>query len=380
MQVRTLDDGHEEPRVQSNNGSFFHKTFMDIGVKLKACNDTLGELQQLGISHDVQLPELVLVGDQSAGKSSLMSGLAGLNLPRSEGVCTRCPIHIRVSRNQEWSCRVSLQQDYAFCPPTDRVISANDVTPMNPFPPWKKQPRVLKEFKTIFNKEEIEEVLRWAQIAILNHSYSHELYIPGSGKIAQRMDLEHEAEKTLAKFSPNTVALEIKGPDLPDLSFYDMPGIFRNASIEADDYLVSVVENLARTYIQHPGAIIIWAVPMNVDPETSSTFTIIRQMKAAGRTIGVMTKADLLPEEGNHSQWLAMLRGERHKIGLDYFITTRPTDKSLDEQTVWENRFFARKTPKNWPEAFSKDFSERYGVEQLKKFLSARLGEEFAKR
>ncbi|KAF4832207.1 Interferon-induced GTP-binding protein Mx3 [Colletotrichum siamense] len=366
------------------DSSFFDGSFRDIGAKLKVFNDTLGELQQIGVSHDVALPQLVLVGDQSAGKSSLMSGLAGLNLPRSDGVCTRCPIHIRVSRSMardrggpEWSCRVSLQQDYAFCPPGDYEITKADVTPQNPFPPWVKQPRVVKEFMTIYDQSDIDTVLRWAQIAILNHDQNHELYIPGTGAITKQSLLDEEAERTAAKFSPNTVALEIKGPDLPDLSFYDMPGIFRNSAREEDEYLVSVVENLAREYISHEGALIIWAVPMNVDPETSSTLSIIRDLRAQQRTIGVMTKADLLPE-GNYAQWLSMLSGERHRIGHEFFITSRPSDRKLEEQQLWEEAYFHDNSSARWPEEFH-SFRDRCGVEKLKTALSEKLGKEFAK-
>ncbi|OHE97501.1 dynamin family protein [Colletotrichum orchidophilum] len=382
LQVRNRD--MDPPIVPPQNDSFLDGSFRDIGAKVKIFNDTLGELQQLGVSHDVALPQLVLVGDQSAGKSSLMSGLAGLNLPRSEGVCTRCPIHIRVSRSgprdrggPQWSCRVSLQQDYAFRPPPNHYITKADVTPENPFPPWVKQARVVKEFMTIYDQSDIDTVLKWAQIAILNHGQNHELYVPGTGAITKQCLLDEEAERTLAKFSPNTVALEIKGPDLPDLSFYDMPGIFRNSAREEDEYLVSVVENLAREYISHSEALIIWAVPMNVDPETSSTLSIIRELHAQQRTIGVMTKADLLPE-GNISQWLSMLRGERHKIGHEFFITSRPSEQKLDEQQRWEVALFHEDASERWPKEFH-EFRERCGVENLKIALSEKLGKEFAK-
>ncbi|TDZ39060.1 Interferon-induced GTP-binding protein Mx3 [Colletotrichum spinosum] len=382
LQVRNRDmTSPAGPSQQQNDSFFFDGSFRDIGAKLKVFNDTLGELQQLGVSHDVALPQLVLVGDQSAGKSSLMSGLAGLNLPRSEGVCTRCPVHIRVSCSNrggpDWSCRVSLQQDYDYVPPGDYELTKEDVTPQNLFPPWVKQPRVVKEFMTIYDQSEIDTVLRWAQIAILNHDQNHELYVPGSGAITKQSLLSKEAENTAAKFSPNTVALEIRGPDLPDLSFYDMPGIFRNSAREEDEYLVSVVENLAREYISHAGALIIWAVPMNVDPETSSTLSIIRDLKAQQRTIGVMTKADLLPE-GNNAQWLSMLRGERHRIGHEFFITSRPADKDLHHQQQWEENFFHSDMNDNWPKEF-RTFRDRCGVEKLKTALSEKLGKEFAK-
>jgi GTPase SAR1 family protein len=360
--------------------SFFHSSFKDIGKKLKACNDTLGELQQLGVSHDVQLPELVLVGDQSAGKSSLMSGLAHLDLPRSEGACTRCPLHIRVSRNTEWSCRVWLRKEYIYSPPIGRQILDTDVTQQDPFFPWtKKQSGDIHEFKTMHDNSEIEEVLRWAQIAILNDHRMPELYVPGSGSIAMNTAIAKAAEETLAKFSPNIVALEIKGPELPDLSFYDMPGIFQNPADARDDYLVSVVRNLSQTYIQHPSAIIMVSMPMNTDPENSSTFGLTRKLGASNRTIGVLTKADLLPADGNHDQWLSIMKGESHQTGLGYFITSRPQGKDLEDLKKWEELVFDEHSFNTWPSEFH-DFEERCGVERLKVFLSERLGEEFAKR
>lgn len=112
MRIPARENGIASPPTATEESLNFQTSFRELGKKLKAHNDTLGELQGLGVSHDVPLPELVLVGDQSAGKSSVMSGLANLDLPRSEGTCTRCPLHIRVSRNADWSCRVSLQKMY----------------------------------------------------------------------------------------------------------------------------------------------------------------------------------------------------------------------------------------------------------------------------
>lgn len=370
------------------------KNLKDIGQHLKKFNDTLGSLQQLGIHHDTPLPELILVGDQSSGKSSLMSAISQIVLPRSDGVCTRCPIHIRLSSDTAWRCRVTLQQDYAYRPPNNEPITEADVTETNPFPPWVKQQREVKEFKMLFDKNEpIDEVVRWAQIAILNHNRNYETFIPNDQRTAT--DLAQAEQETEAKFSPNTVAIEVKGPNLPDLSFYDMPGVFRNAKHEEDQFLVKVVENLVRRYVSHEKAIIMWAVPMNHDPETSSTFTLIRNLRAQNRTIGVMTKADLLPSGGS-AQWLAMLKNTTHRVGRGYFITSRtapPTRSfndapefdqehhrrdrvSLRDESAAEESFFNRHTGE-WPAEFD-EFKDKCGIDQLVKFLAQTLAQEFA--
>lgn len=361
--------------------SFLQNSFQDIGKKLKACNDTLGELQQLGVSHNVPLPELVLVGDQSAGKSTLMSGLARLDLPRSEGTCTRCPLHIRVSRNQLWSCRVFLRKEYEYRPPDDGGIDMSQVTAQDPFFPWKKLANTnVYEFKTMSDQNQIEDVLRWAQVAILNDSSSFEQFIPGQGATAMSVPVATAAANTAAKFSPNIVALEIKGPDLPDLSFYDMPGIFQNPADWRDQYLTQVVRNLSSEYIQRPSAIILCGMAMNVDAENSFTMNLVRCLDASKRTIGVLTKADLLPlSSTGYDQWLRIMSGTSHLTGYGYFVTARKEETDLDELAKWEEHFFNPNSSENWPRDFL-PFTERCGVEKLKAFLSERLAQEFSKR
>ncbi|PHH53575.1 Interferon-induced GTP-binding protein Mx [Ceratocystis fimbriata CBS 114723] len=357
----------------SDEDMFTHTSFANMGKRLKAYNDTLALLHELGIQHELELPELVLVGDQSTGKSSLMSGLAGMNLPRSGGVCTRCVIHIHSSRSANVSCRVSLRLKYRYQPPNGR-IEPHHVSKENPFPPWVPQHEISKEFKTIDKLEEVEEVLRWAQIAILNPDKNHEQYIPGLGHTAMNMSLNQAAECTTAKFSPNVVALELKGTEYANLSYYDLPGVFVTSTDENDMHLVKVVENLTAEYITHPGAIILWACPMNQDPVNSTTFKLIRRNNAQSRTLGVMTKADLISEDDptSHQQWLSMLNGENNmRTGHGYFVTSRQSNKSLEEQNRWENRFFEGSSMR-WPVIFT-PFVERTGVGRLRKHLSEML-------
>lgn len=60
MEMRRRQDNigtgrHSTPSSQNADASFVqqsfaHPTFTDIGLKQKACNDTLGDLQTLGVS------------------------------------------------------------------------------------------------------------------------------------------------------------------------------------------------------------------------------------------------------------------------------------------------------------------------------------------
>jgi len=362
-------------------------SFREFATNLNHFNKTLGELHAIGVQHDVQLPELVLLGDQSAGKSSLMSGLAGFNLPRSDGVCTRCVTHIRVSPHAEWSCRVSLRKAYAYEMPLSD--SPDNITASNPFPSWTPMPQEIQDFKTIQDPAEIEEVLKWAQIAILNPDSPAAHYIPGSGHVATQpnglQNATHSIEASGIKFSPNVIALEIKGPDYPELSFYDLPGVFAAPATQRDAYTKDIVINLAISYIQHESAILIWAVPMNSDPHNSHMLDLIRKENALERTVGVITKADLFQSTSvsSRAKWLKVLKNEEFRVGLGYYVTSRLERDTVEEQDRWEKMFFMNETcysnssVLSWPPEGFQEFALRCGVERLKMEVSDRIGKAF---
>ncbi|KAI1817955.1 P-loop containing nucleoside triphosphate hydrolase protein [Poronia punctata] len=348
-----------------------HPEFTDIGLMMKEVNDTLGDLQLLGVSHDVPLPELVLVGDQSSGKSSLMSALARLDLPTSSGICTRCPFHIHMkpSKDNRWS------EEYEYRPNPNRAPNGSDVTKKNPFAPWvRKQGVDTKFFKTIYENDplSIEAVLRWAQIATLNPSQDPQQYVPGEGKYATATDLE--TATTEAKFSPNVVFFEMKGLDFPSLSFYDLPGIFATAERKTDDYLVDVVENLTREYVLRKKAIIMLAVPMDQDIDNSRALRIVRDANADDRTIGVLTKADRVDftsQEKNVANWLAVLKGAKQTVGHGFFTTSLPPNEP--NPTEFEKEFFRVR----WPREFDQ-FMHQFGVVKLRFYVREKLAEAFS--
>lgn len=57
--------------------------------------------------------------------------------------------------------------------------------------------------------------LQLAQLATLNPSSPYERYLPGKPDPGDTIQV---------KFSPNVVRLEIAGPGLPEIAFFDLPG------------------------------------------------------------------------------------------------------------------------------------------------------------
>jgi GTPase SAR1 family protein len=79
-------------------GGLVSSTLLERIDKLFACN--AGEY--------VDLPQLVVVGDQSSGKSSVLEGLTGLPFPRDTGLCTRFATQITFRRSSEESIVASI--------------------------------------------------------------------------------------------------------------------------------------------------------------------------------------------------------------------------------------------------------------------------------
>ena len=76
---------------------------------LKPLIALIDNLKDSGLGDYISLPRIAVLGTQSAGKSSLLEAVCGLNfLPRGSGVVTRRPLELRMVQN------TALKNDYYF--------------------------------------------------------------------------------------------------------------------------------------------------------------------------------------------------------------------------------------------------------------------------
>ena len=62
-------------------------------------NKLQNALNQIKAKNSIDLPQLVVVGAQSAGKSSVLESIVGKDfLPRGSGIVTRCPLVLQLRR------------------------------------------------------------------------------------------------------------------------------------------------------------------------------------------------------------------------------------------------------------------------------------------
>jgi interferon-induced GTP-binding protein Mx1 len=129
---------------------------------------------------NIELPAIVVVGDQSSGKSSVLESISGIALPRGTNIVTRCPLELQLRRDTE----------------TYAIIS---------------RPAAVGLFGGDPSKMISERLARLEDIGPAIERFTAE--IAGANK----------------GVSDRPISLRVHRPDAPDLTLIDLPGAWRAA-------------------------------------------------------------------------------------------------------------------------------------------------------
>ncbi|CAE7024410.1 GTP-binding protein [Pyrenophora teres f. teres] len=73
--------------------------------------DIVDKLRRTGLSGVVELPQLIVCGDQSSGKSSVLEAITEIPFPRKENLCTRFATEIILRRSNTSTSTVTITPD-----------------------------------------------------------------------------------------------------------------------------------------------------------------------------------------------------------------------------------------------------------------------------
>ncbi|KNA09498.1 hypothetical protein SOVF_153020 [Spinacia oleracea] len=240
--------------------------------------DAIDKLRHLKIMKEgIQLPTIVVVGDQSSGKSSVLESLAGINLPRGQGICTRVPLIMRLQHHS--SLTPSLTLEYLKkSVDTDEIHVAESI-----------------------------ESATWE--------------IAGSGK----------------GISHNPLTLVVKKNGVPDLTMVDLPGITRVAVHGQPDNIYEQIHDIIMEYITPVESIILNVLSAAVDFSTCESIRMSQKVDKTGeRTLAVVTKVDKSPEG-----LLEKVTTDDVRIGLGYVcVRNRIGDETYVEARAEEAALF----------------------------------------
>ncbi|KIY68843.1 hypothetical protein CYLTODRAFT_421292 [Cylindrobasidium torrendii FP15055 ss-10] len=210
-------------------------------------------------SDTLKLPSIVVIGSQSSGKSSVLESIVGHEfLPKGNNMVTRRPIELTLVHTPPSAGKPS--EEYGEFP----ALGLGKV----------------KSFS------EIQRVLTDLNLAV-------------------------PADQAV---SNDPIDLRIYSPNVPDLTMIDLPGYVQIASMDQPESLREKISDLCNRYIQEPN-LILAVCAADVDLANSPALRASRKVDPLGlRTIGVVTKMDLVPPE----QGASILAGNRYPLHLGY--------------------------------------------------------------
>lgn len=188
-----------------------------------------------------------------------------------------------------------------------------------------------------------------------------------------RTDKNPEGEKT---FSRDILKIEKCGPTEDYLTVIDVPGIFRLTSegqtTESDRNLV---RDMVTGFIKDKRTIILAVLPANVDVMTQEILALAERYDRNGeRTLGVLTKPDLVIERSAKEAVCNLVNGRKKPLNLGYYIVKNrggddDDDSDNDSGLRQKERDLFQQSPWcNLPQ-------ERVGVAALRERLQDLLGE-----
>ena len=116
------------------------------------------------------------------------------------------------------------------------------------------------------------------------------------------------------------IEIKLRGPDVPDLTIIDLPGIVRTIVDGQNKNVMEQVQNMLSHYLKQTRTVVLAVIPANVDIATSEILEKANQVDPEGeRTVGVLTKPDLV-DKGAEEEVRQVLMNRSKPLKHGYFM------------------------------------------------------------
>ena len=257
--------------------------------------DVVDSLRSHGISRYIDLPEIIVCGEQSSGKSSVLEAVSGIRFPSKDNLCTRFA--------------------------TELILRRGPVAPIKiRIDPGAQEKR---------SEAEMEKLLKF--------SVSVSAEDLDLGEIIEAAKDAMGINESTKVFSSDILRVELSGPDQPHLTLIDLPGLFQAGSRSQSDADSETVKSLVLSYMKSERSIILAVVSAKNDFNNQSITRYAREIDPKGvRTLGLITKPDTL-DEGSDSErfYIELAQNKDVKFRLGWHVL-RNRDYSSRNSTSQE--------------------------------------------
>lgn len=273
--------------------------------------NTIDSLRSQGVSHYISLPQIIVCGDQSSGKSSVLEAISGVSFPVSTGLCTRFPTELILRTASHTSVKVSII------------------------------PHQLKRDKKDASSDFHEQL----------------------DSVQQLPDLIENAKaymgiKTLGKaFSNDVLRIEISGPDRPHLTIVDLPGLIHSETKNQSASDVHLITQIVKSFMSKQRSIILAVISAKNDYANQIVLKLARDTDPRGlRTLGIITKPDTLAADStSEKSYISLAKNLDVVFRLGWHVLrNRDTDAdkwTLAQRDVQEKEFFSKSAWSALPES-----------------------------
>ena len=254
--------------------------------------DEIDRLRLQGMSEFVFLPQIVVCGDQSSGKSSVLEAISGVPFPRSDTLCTRFATEVILREAPTPEAVVS-------------IVPSQDASDAD-------RTRLLAFKETLQHLEDLPQHIERAK---------SEMGIAPIGNT----------------FSKNVLRVEISGREKPKLTVVDLPGLIHSESGHQSPAEVELISSLVHSYMKNPRSIILAVVSAKNDYANQIILKRAKEVDREGlRTLGLITKPDTLPSgSDSEADFINLASNDNIQFRLGWHIVKNrdyESRHSLDEE------------------------------------------------
>ncbi|KAM3432355.1 hypothetical protein NHJ13734_006898 [Beauveria thailandica] len=275
--------------------------------------NAVDSLRSQGVSHYISLPQIIVCGDQSSGKSSVLESISGVSFPVKSSLCTRFPTELILRKTTVSSINVSIVPHHSR--------NESDKESLSKFhenlPDFKDLPALIDSAKTAMGVMTV-------------------------GKA----------------FSGDILRIEVNGPDRPHLTIVDLPGLIHSENKHQSASDIQLINSVVQGYMKEPRSIILAVVSAKNDYANQIVLKLAREADPRGtRTLGVITKPDtLIPGSGSEHMFVSLARNQDVEFRLGWHVLrnrdTEAEDWTFDQRDAAELQFlssgaWAGLSPKN---------------------------------